>query len=227
MREVKLITVQEEILADNAERASQLRARLTAGRTFLMNVMSSPGAGKTSLITHTIAALRGELQIGVLEADIESIVDSEKIAALDIPVVQIRTGGACHLDTLMVEQGLSPLNIQDLDMVIMENVGNLVCPAEFDTGAHLNVMILSVPEGDDKPLKYPLMFTVSDALIINKMDYLPLSDFDLTAVQSRVEALHPGMPIFPLSCRTGEGVDAWVAWLRGKWQDFRGGKVGR
>lgn len=220
MREVKLIEIGEEILADNTELASSVRARLTASRTMLLNLMSSPGAGKTSLIIRTIASLKDKLRLAVMEADIESMVDSEKIAALNVPVVQIRTGGTCHLDAAMVEKGLNVLNLDDLDLIIMENIGNLVCPAEFDTGAHTCVMILSVPEGDDKPLKYPLMFTVSDVLIVNKMDYLPFSDFDLDLLMKRVTALHRDIRIFPLSCKTAEGVADWIQWLMHRWHEF-------
>lgn len=220
MREIKLVEIKEEILGENEEIALELRAELGKKRTMMVNIMSSPGAGKTSLILNAIPYLRDELKIGVLEADIESTVDSEKIARQGIDVVQIKTGGACHLDALMVREGLKAMNISGLDIIFVENVGNLVCPAEFDTGAHLKVMILSVPEGDDKPLKYPLMFSISDALVVNKMDYLSLSDFDLSAVRKRAKALNPQIVIFPVSCRTGEGIEAWVAWLKDKWREF-------
>ncbi|HOJ51309.1 MAG TPA: hydrogenase nickel incorporation protein HypB [Syntrophales bacterium] len=220
MGEIKLVEIKEEILSDNQELADALRAKLTKEGTMLVNIMSSPGAGKTSLILHTLSALKGELKVGVLEADIESTVDSEKIAAQGIPVVQVRTGGACHLEAAMVQYGLEALDAVGLNMVLVENVGNLVCPAEFDTGAHLKIMILSVPEGDDKPLKYPLMFSISDALVINKIDYLPLSDFDPEAVKARAKALNPHIKIFTVSCRTGEGIEAWITWLKDRWRDF-------
>lgn len=220
MGEIKLVEIKEEIFADNEEQARQLRAELTRQRVMLVNIMSSPGAGKTSLILNTISALRDELAIGVLEGDIESVVDSEKMAARGIPVVQIKTGGACHLDASMVRRGLDALDVSGLNLIFVENVGNLVCPAEFDTGAHLKVMILSVPEGDDKPLKYPLMFSISDALVINKTDYLKLSDFDLEKVAQRAKALNPKIKIFPLSCRTGEGIEDWIGWLKDRYGEF-------
>jgi len=175
--------------------------------------MSSPGAGKTTFISKTIEAIREIIQIGVLEADIDSKVDAEKIAALGIDAVQLRTGGFCHLDANMVSKGLSAMDVKNLDLIIIENVGNLVCPAEFDTGAVKNVMILSVPEGDDKPLKYPLMFTESDVLIIHKTDYLSLSDFNMKAAKERALSLNPDIRIFEVSSKTGDGIDAWAEWL--------------
>ena len=175
--------------------------------------MSSPGAGKTRTILRTIEELRDRFRFGVLEADIDSKVDAELIAARGISAVQLRTGGLCHLDASMVAKGLTAFDLDALDVVIIENVGNLVCPAEFDTGANKNVMILSVPEGDDKPLKYPLMFTVSDVLLVNKIDYLALSDFDLGVLRERALRLNPRIQIFEISAKTGQGVDAWAAWL--------------
>lgn len=210
---VQLIDVKEEIHADNDRVAQALRERLAASKTFLLNVMSSPGSGKTRTILKTIEALRGRLRFGVLEADIDSKVDAELIAARGISAVQLRTGGFCHLDASMVAQGLEALDLALLDVVIIENVGNLVCPAEFDTGAMKNVMILSVPEGDDKPLKYPLMFSVSDVLLVNKMDYLPLSDFNLDLLRERVMRLNSRIQIFEVSAKTGQGMDAWTSWL--------------
>ena len=182
--------------------------------TLLVNLMSSPGSGKTSLILQTIAGLKDSLKLGVIEADIDSMVDAEKVAAKGIRAVQLKTGGFCHLDATMVTKGIDALSVGDLDLVIIENVGNLVCPAEFDTGAHKNVMILSVPEGDDKPLKYPLMFSICDVLLVNKMDYLSLSDFDLEAMRKRVLALNPKIEIIEVSCKTGAGIDQWVGWLK-------------
>jgi hydrogenase nickel incorporation protein HypB len=182
--------------------------------------MSSPGAGKTRTILKTIEKLRGDLEIGVIEADIDSTVDAETIAAQGISAVQLRTGGFCHLDATMVARGLDSLDLAALDLVIIENVGNLVCPAEFDTGAIRNAMILSVPEGDDKPLKYPLMFTVCDALLVNKMDYLEFSDFDLQAMRDRVLRLNPEIQIFEISAKTGQGVEEWAAWLRRETRSF-------
>jgi hydrogenase nickel incorporation protein HypB len=219
---VRLIEVKEEIHADNERVARELRGELAKAKTFVLNLMASPGAGKTRTILATIEALREEFRFGVLEADIDSKVDAELIAARGIPAVQLRTGGLCHLDASMVRQGFSGLDLDALDVVIIENVGNLVCPAEFDTGAIRNVMILSVPEGDDKPLKYPLMFTVSDVLLVNKMDYLALSDFDLAAFRERVLRLNPAIRIFEISAKTGAGISAWANWLRAEANRFIG-----
>ena len=217
---VKLIEVKEDIQADNERVARELRARLAARKTFLLNVMSGPGAGKTSTILRTVEALRGRLRFGVLEADIESTVDAERVAACGIRAVQLRTGGLCHLDATMVAQGLDALDLDGLDVVIIENVGNLVCPAEFDTGAMRSVMILSLPEGDDKPLKYPLMFSVSDVLLVNKIDYLGFSDFDIAALRERVFKLNPRIRIFEISSKTGQGIREWADWLRGEVASF-------
>ncbi len=183
-------------------------------KTFLINLMASPGAGKTSLVVKTINGLSQEFKIGVIEADIDSMVDAETVAAAGVPAVQLRTGGFCHVDASMVTKGLEGLEVKELDLVILENVGNLVCPAEFDTGAHKNVMILSVPEGDDKPLKYPLMFSLCDILIVNKMDYLDFSDFDLEKMRERVLNINPNIKIIPVSCKTGTGIENWLDWLR-------------
>ena len=211
--EIRLIEVKEDILADNTQLAKQLQADLRKEKTFLLNLMASPGAGKTSLVIETIRKLREKLAIGVMEADIDSMVDAEKVAKEGVAAIQIRTGGFCHMDATMVKTGLDAMDTQNLDLVILENVGNLVCPAEFDTGAIKNAMILSVPEGDDKPLKYPLMFTVCHAMVINKIDYLELSDFDLQKCKDHVLKLNPDINIFEVSCRTGEGIDGWVKWL--------------
>jgi len=213
MDQVRLIEVKQDIHADNEKAAEELRRQLSEQKTFLLNLMSSPGAGKTSTILSTIGQLEGTLRFGVLEADIDSMVDAEKVAAEGISAVQLRTGGFCHLDAAMVARGLEGLELGGLDVVIIENVGNLVCPAEFDTGAIKNVMILSVPEGDDKPLKYPLMFTVCDVLLVNKIDYLEFSDFDLEAMRERVLRLNPDIRIFEISAKTGQGVEEWAAWL--------------
>ena len=212
MNDVRMIEVKEEILADNNQVAQGIRTRLKNQKTLLVNLMSSPGSGKTSLILRTAEALKG-IRLGVIEADIESKVDAEKVAARGIPAIQLRTGGFCHLDATMVMQGLDAIPSNDLDLLIIENVGNLVCPAEFDTGAHKNVMILSIPEGDDKPLKYPLMFSICDVLLVNKMDYLPLSDFDMAAMHKRVLTLNPKIKIIEVSCKTGAGIDDWASWL--------------
>jgi hydrogenase nickel incorporation protein HypB len=213
MEQIRLIEVKEDILADNKSLADELRANLKKTHTFLMNLMSSPGAGKTTFILATIAALKNKLRLGVIEADIDSVVDAEKVARTGITAIQLRTGGFCHLDATMVTKGLEALDLNQLDLVIIENIGNLVCPAEFDTGAVKNVMILSVPEGDDKPLKYPLMFSVCDVLIVNKIDYLPFSDFDLPAMRERVYKLNPKIKIFEVSAKNGTGIDAWTDWL--------------
>lgn len=190
MSEIRLIEVRENILSDNQDLASSLRTRLKRHKTYLLNLMSSPGAGKTSLILKTVERLKNRFRIGVLEADIDSVVDAEKVAASGVQAVQLRTGGFCHLDAGMVAAGLDAFDLDALDLVIIENVGNLVCPAEFDTGAIHNAMILSVPEGDDKPLKYPLMFSVSHVLLVNKIDYLSLSDFDMRLLRERVHRLN-------------------------------------
>lgn len=213
MSEVRIIEVKENILANNDKQAEELRQILQQQHTFLLNLMSSPGSGKTSVILSTIELLRDKLRIGVMEADIDSAVDAEKIAAVGIPAIQLRTGGLCHLDCAMTSQGLAELGPEIFDLIIIENVGNLVCPAEFDTGAVKNAMILSVPEGDDKPLKYPLMFSTCDALLINKIDYLTIADFDIEAVKKRVYALNSKIKIFEVSAKTGQGMEAWCDWL--------------
>lgn len=211
--EIRLIEVKEDILADNTQLAKQLQENLRKEKTFLLNLMASPGAGKTSLVIQTIKNLKEKLRIGVMEADIDSMVDAEKVAKEGVAAIQIRTGGFCHMDATMVKSGLDAMDTENLDLVILENVGNLVCPAEFETGAIKNAMILSIPEGDDKPLKYPLMFSVCHALVINKMDFLELSDFDVEKCRQRVLKLNPDIKIFEVSCKTGEGMAQWVEWL--------------
>jgi hydrogenase nickel incorporation protein HypB len=213
MDEVRLIEIKEDILADNKELAAKIRTELKNSHTYLLNLMASPGAGKTSLIMKTIEQLKGRYRIGVIEADIESMVDAEKVAATGVKAVQLRTGGFCHLDAAMVSTGLAAFDLNDFDLIIIENVGNLVCPAEFDTGAIHNAMILSVPEGDDKPLKYPLMFSVSHVLVVNKIDYMGLSDFNMTVLRERVKRINPDIAIFEVSSKTGEGIKAWTDWL--------------
>jgi hydrogenase nickel incorporation protein HypB len=213
MEKIRLIDIKEEILSDNKGLADRLRQKLSQEKVFMLNLMGSPGAGKTSLILNTVASLRDRYRIAVVEADIESLVDSEKVAALGIRTVQIRTGGFCHVDAAMVEKALGLLPLGELDLIILENVGNLVCPAETDTGAIRNVVILSVPEGDDKPLKYPLIFSVCDALVVNKVDYMDKADFDLDRVKERVLALNSKVRLFSLSCTTSIGVDDWARWL--------------
>lgn len=212
--EIRLIEVKENILSDNESLAGELRDKLRHMSTFMLNLMSSPGSGKTSLILRTIDALKNEFRIGIIEADIDSMVDSEKVAERGAKAVQLRTGGFCHVDATMVSQGLDALNPQDFDLIIIENVGNLVCPAEFETGAIKKAMILSVPEGDDKPLKYPLMFSVCDALVVNKIDAMGIFDFDIEAMKQKVQVLNPDIEIIPVSCKTGEGIDDWINWIR-------------
>lgn len=214
MEKVRIIEIKESVFADNDREAQRIREDLKRDKTFLLNLMSSPGAGKTTTLKRTIAALKDELRIGVMEADIDSAVDAEAIAETGVRAIQLHTGGMCHLDAGMTEQGLKELGTADLDLAILENVGNLVCPAEFDTGAVKNTMILSVPEGHDKPLKYPLIFTVCDVLIINKIDVLPYFDFDMDKVVEYAHMRNPKLEIFPISAKTGEGMDAWTDWLR-------------
>ncbi len=218
--EIRTITLKQNILANNDRAADGLRAQLKAERTFLLNLMSSPGSGKTTTLKATIARLKDKLRIGVMEADIDSDVDARAIAETGVKSIQLHTGGMCHLDAGMTEQGLKELGTADLDFAILENVGNLVCPAEFDTGAVKNVAILSVPEGHDKPLKYPLMFEVCQALIINKIDVLPYFDFDMDKVREFAHKRNPSIEIFPISAKTGEGVDAWCAWLEAQVRDW-------
>lgn len=222
MGDIRLIEVKEEILSDNIKQAEEVRERLRKTKTMLLNLMSSPGSGKTSLILQTVEGLKGAMRLGVIEADIDSMVDAEKVAARGISAIQLRTGGFCHLDATMVTRGIDAMAVNELDLVIIENVGNLVCPAEFDTGAHKNVMILSVPEGDDKPLKYPLMFSICDLLLVNKIDYLSLSDFDMAALRRRVLALNPRITILEVSCKTGAGIEGWIDWLKGEVAAFKG-----
>jgi hydrogenase nickel incorporation protein HypB len=212
-REIKLINIKEEILSENKGLADKIRERFEKKKLFYLNIMGSPGSGKTSLIMKTIEALGGRYRMAVIEADIDSLVDSEKVAALGVNTVQIHTGGFCHVDANMVEKAIESLPLDELDLVILENVGNLVCPAESDTGAFKNVAILSVPEGDDKPLKYPLMFSLADVLVINKLDYLHMSDFSTQRVMKRVKALNGRIHFFPLSCETSDGLAPWISWL--------------
>lgn len=213
-KEVRILEIKESVFADNDRQADMLRQELKEKGVFLMNLMSSPGAGKTTTLVKTIAALRDSLRIGVMEADIDSDVDARTIAETGVKSIQLHTGGMCHLDAAMTRQGIEGLDIEDVDLAILENVGNLVCPAEFDTGASKNVMILSVPEGHDKPLKYPLMFQVCDAVLINKIDVLPYFDFSMDKVKEFIHARNPEAEIFPISAKTGEGMEAWTDWLR-------------
>ena len=211
---LRIIDVKQSVLADNDADAAALRAELREKGVFLLNLMSSPGAGKTTLLRRTIAALGDELRIGVMEADIDSDVDAAAIAETGAKVVQLHTGGMCHLDAAMTRQGLEALGTAGFDLVVLENVGNLVCPAEFDTGASKNAVILSLPEGDDKPLKYPLMFEVAHVLLVSKLDVRPYFDFDLEKLREGAHLRNPGLEILPLSARTGEGFEPWLDWLR-------------
>ena len=214
MESYRVLEIKKSVFENNDREADRLRAELKKDRTFLLNLMSSPGSGKTTTLKATIAALKDEFRIGVMEADIDSDVDAAAIEKTGVKVIQLHTGGMCHLDAGMTKQGLEGLGVEDVDFAILENVGNLVCPAEFDTGSVKNAMILSVPEGDDKPLKYPLMFSICDVLLINKIDVLPYFDFDLEACKKHVLRLNPNIRIIPISARTGEGIDEWAAWLR-------------
>lgn len=213
MDTIKIIKVKEDVRANNNMAADALRLRLRDAGTLLINLMSSPGSGKTTLLSATLDRLSPELGIGVMEADVDSDVDAHTVASHGARAIQLHTGGMCHLDAAMTEQGLHNLGIDGLDLVFLENVGNLICPAEFDTGAGAKVMILSVPEGHDKPLKYPLMFEVSDLVLVSKMDVAPYFDFDLGELEKNVRMRNPNATILPLSAKTGEGMDAWCDWL--------------
>ncbi|WP_346886437.1 hydrogenase nickel incorporation protein HypB [Clostridium sp. UBA4395] len=216
----KVIEIKQNVFENNDKQAELLREDLKKDKTFLLNLMSSPGSGKTTTVLRTIEALKDEMSIGVLEADIDSDVDANTVSKTGAKVIQLHTGGMCHLDADMTKQGLNGLGTEDVDFVILENVGNLVCPAEFDTGASKNAMILSIPEGDDKPLKYPLMFSIVDVLLINKIDAIDYFDFDLEAVKERVKKLNPNIKVIPISARTGEGIDDWVNWIRNEVKDW-------
>lgn len=214
MNPYKILEIKQSVFEDNDRRAELLRNELKRSKTFLLNLMASPGSGKTTTIVRTIEALKDEINIGVMEADIDSDVDALTVSQTGAKVIQLHTGGMCHLDSDMTRQGLSGIGTEGMDCIILENVGNLVCPAEFDTGASKNAMILSVPEGDDKPLKYPLMFSISDVLLINKTDAMDFFNFDIDAVRKRVKKLNPDIKIIPISAKTGEGIDEWADWLR-------------
>ena len=214
MKNVRVIELKESVFASNDREADKVREQLKEDKTFLMNLMSSPGSGKTTTLCRTIKDLKDSYSIGVMEADIDSDVDAITIAETGVSSIQLHTGGMCHLDAGMTKQGLDEIGASDLDLVVLENVGNLVCPAEFDTGAVKNVAILSVPEGHDKPLKYPLMFQVCQAMIINKIDVLPYFDFDMKKVEEFARERNPEIRIFPVSAKTGEGFEAWENWLK-------------
>ncbi len=214
MTEFKILTIKESVFKNNNERADLLRESLKKDKRFLLNLMSSPGSGKTTTLTQTINRLKDEMKIGVMEADIDSDVDAHTISKTGVKVIQLHTGGMCHLDADMTKQGLDGLGVDECDLIILENVGNLVCPAEFDTGSSKNAMILSVPEGDDKPLKYPLMFSICQVLLINKIDVMDVFDFNLELCIERVKKINPTIKIIPISARTGEGIDEFAEWLR-------------
>jgi hydrogenase nickel incorporation protein HypB len=217
----KILDIKKSVYEGNDRRAQELRAELKRDGVFLLNLMSSPGSGKTTTVLRTIEALRDELRIGVLEADIDSDVDAHTVSKTGAKVIQLHSGGMCHLDAEMTRQGLEGLGTEGLDFVILENIGNLICTAEFDTGASRNAMILSVPEGDDKPLKYPAMFSMVDVLLVNKVDVMEHFDFDMDALKERVTRLNPEVRIIPVSAKKGEGIAAWADWLRaevGAWK---------
>ena len=213
MQEFKIIEIKEGVYETNNVHAEKLRKKLKEEKKFLLNLMSSPGSGKTTLLKASIEALKKDFRIGVMEADLDSAVDAETISQTGAKVIQLHTGGMCHLDADMTEQGLEALGIADLDLIFLENIGNLICPAEFDTGALKNVMILSVPEGDDKPLKYPPMFQVCDVLLITKMDASSFFNFSLEKCTEYVKKLNPNIKIFPVSALKGDGMEAWIEWL--------------
>ena len=223
MDPIKVIEVKKSILEDNAADANVLRDTLAGDQLLYINIMSSPGSGKTTTLLATIDRLKDEMNLGVMEADIDSDVDAKTIADAGVKSIQLHTGGMCHLDAEMSRQGLRELGSENLDLVFLENVGNLVCPAEFDTGSQENVCILSVPEGDDKPLKYPLIFTKCNVVLINKIDALPVFDFDLEKVKGHIAKLNPDASVFPISAKTGEGVDAWCDWLRERVKEQKNG----
>ena len=210
----RVIDIKESVFDDNDRQAAALRDKLKKKGIFLLNIMSSPGSGKTTSLCATLERLRDEMKIAVMEADIDSDVDAAKVEAAGAKAIQLHTGGNCHLDAEMTRQGIDALGADGMDLVILENIGNLICPAEFDTGAAKNAMILSVPEGDDKPLKYPYIFTTVDVLLISKIDVLPYFDFSIEKCTERAKKLNPNIKIIPISARTGEGMDEWCNWIR-------------
>jgi hydrogenase nickel incorporation protein HypB len=210
------IKVLKDILSANDRIAAENRNVLDGKGVFALNLMSTPGAGKTSLILNTIEVLKDEFRIGVIEGDVQSSIDAERIAQEGVPVLQINTGGECHLDANMLQRALKDMALEDIDLLFVENVGNLVCTAEFSLGTHRNVVIASVPEGDDKPLKYPLMFTIADVILVNKIDLLPYSKFDIAAYRKSVAGLNDKVEVFEISCATGQGIEKWLEWVRGQ-----------
>ena len=217
---MKIIELKESVTASNDRDADALREELTSKGVLLINLMSSPGSGKTTLLKKTVSDMSDQ-RIAVLEADIDSAVDAERMEAAGAKSIQVHTDGMCHMDAGMTKRGLDEMSLEDVDLAFLENVGNLICPAEFDTGAQKNVMILSVPEGDDKPLKYPLMFTVSDCLLVNKIDAMKVFDFDMKALEERAKKLNPDIAILPVSSLNGTGFEAWIAWLRNRIEESR------
>ena len=213
MEGYRILEIKQSVFENNDREADKLRAELKQNKTFLLNLMSSPGSGKTTTLRRTIEALKDELRIGIMEADIDSDVDAATIEKTGVKVIQLHTGGMCHLDAGMTKQGLEGLGVEDIDLAILENIGNLVCPAEFDTGAVKNAMILSVPEGHDKPLKYPLMFSVCDIVVINKIDVLPYFDFNLEKCKEYIHMRNPKATVIPICAKTGEGVEAFAEWI--------------
>lgn len=214
MNELKIISIRKNIHEDNKLVANETRALLNTTSTFLINVMSSPGSGKTTTLVSTIEALKDTYRIGVLEADVDSDVDAQAVMRAGAKAIQMHTGGLCHLDATMTRSGLDELGVEDVDLIFLENIGNLICPVGYDTGAMKNVAILSVPEGDDKPLKYPMIFGKVDALIVSKMDVMPYFDFDMEVLTQRVRSLNPNIEIFPISAKTKEGLSAWTSWVQ-------------
>ena len=222
MADVRILEIKQSVFADNDRQAEELRRELKEKGVFLLNLMSSPGSGKTTTLMRTIEAIGEKVRIGVMEADIDSDVDARTIAKSGAKVIQLHTGGMCHLDAAMTSQGLEGLETGDVELAILENVGNLVCPAEFDTGACKNAMILSVPEGDDKPLKYPLMFSICDVVLINKIDVLPYFDFDMEKCVKNIHMRNPEAKVIPICAKTGEGIDKWADWLMEQRKIWRG-----
>ncbi|WP_150844990.1 MULTISPECIES: hydrogenase nickel incorporation protein HypB [unclassified Clostridium] len=221
MEAFKVLEIKQSVFDNNDRQAELLREELKKDGVFLLNLMSSPGSGKTTTVLRTIEALQNEMNIGILEADIDSDVDAHKVSQTGVKVIQLHTGGMCHLDADMTRQGLKGLGTDNIDFAILENVGNLVCPAEFDTGASKNAMILSIPEGDDKPLKYPLMFSIVDVLLVNKIDAADYFEFDMEAVKERVKKLNPNIKVIPISAKTGEGIGEWADWIRGQIDNWK------
>jgi len=221
MEAFKVLEIKQSVFDNNDRQAELLREELKKDGVFLLNLMSSPGSGKTTTVLRTIEALQNEMNIGILEADIDSDVDAHKVSQTGVKVIQLHTGGMCHLDADMTRQGLKGLGTDNIDFAILENVGNLVCPAEFDTGASKNAMILSIPEGDDKPLKYPLMFSIVDVLLVNKIDASDYFEFDMEAVKERVKKLNPNIKVIPISAKTGEGIGEWADWIRGQIDNWK------